>query len=221
MDRIPEPELMDEDEQARAYAEADFDEPHTQCLALLEEAIPDLPEQGVAIDLGCGPGDITFRFARAYPRWQVDGIDGAAAMLRYGQEELMRDTLAERVRLIHAYLPVDRLPRPSYDFVFSNSLLHHLEDPNVLWNSVRAAAAPGAPVFVMDLARPASREEAVRLVEEHTVHEPPILKKDFLNSLFAAYRTDEVEEQCQRAGLDLTVKMTSDRHWIAYGAVKI
>ena len=221
MDRIPEPELMDEDEQARAYAEADFEEPHTHCLELLRKSIPDLPPRGAAIDLGCGPGDITFRFARAYPEWEVDGIDGAAAMLRYGQEALMREAISERVRLIHAYLPVDALPRPSYDFVFSNSLLHHLEDPMVLWNSIRAAAAPGAPIFVMDLARPASREIAEGMVEEYSANEPPILKKDFLHSLFAAYRTDEVEAQVREAGLDLTIEMTSDRHWIAYGKAAV
>ncbi len=34
MDRIPEPELMDEVEQARAYAAADFSEPH-QAFVLL------------------------------------------------------------------------------------------------------------------------------------------------------------------------------------------
>ena len=28
MERIPEPDLMSEQEQARAYAEADFSEPH-------------------------------------------------------------------------------------------------------------------------------------------------------------------------------------------------
>lgn len=217
MDRIPEPELMDEDEQARAYAEADFEEPHTHCLELLRESVPDLPARGVAVDLGCGPGDITFRFARAFPEWQVDGIDGAAAMLRHGQEALMRDNLSERVRLIHAYLPVDALPREDYDFIFSNSLLHHLSQPGVLWETVRAASRPGTPIFIMDLARPESREQAEKFVDEYADGEPAILRKDFFHSLLAAYRVDEIEEQCAQAGLDLNVRMVSDRHWIAVG----
>ena len=219
MDRIPEPELMDEDEQARAYAEADFEAPHSACVDLLREKCASLPGSGVAIDLGCGPGDITFRFARAFPEWEIDGIDGAAAMLRYGQQALRRDGLADRVRLVHSYLPVDELPRAPYDFVFSNSLLHHLERPMVLWDTVKQAAAPGASVFVMDLARPESREEAERMVEEYSGSEPPILKKDFFHSLLAAYRVDEVKEQCAQAGLGLTVEMCSDRHWIAWGEV--
>lgn len=217
MDRTPEPELMDEDEQARAYAEADFEEPHRTCLELLRESVPDLPESGTAIDLGCGPGDITIRFAYAYPRWSVDGVDGAAAMLRYGQLALMKTTLGDRVRLVHAYLPADRLPREDYDFVLSNSLLHHLEDPAVLWDTIRAAARPGASVFVMDLMRPGSPEEANRLVEEHCANEPPILQRDFHHSLHAAYRVDEVQAQVAGAGLELQVRPVSDRHWIAWG----
>jgi len=218
MDRVPEPELMTAEEQARAYAEADFEEPHARCLALLEESFPDLPETGVAIDLGCGPGDITFRFARAHPGWEVDGVDGAPAMLRHGQEALMRGDLGRRVRLVCARLPRDPLPRRRYDFIFSNSLLHHLADPAVLWSAVRdAAAGPGTPVFIMDLMRPSSHEEARRLVDEHSGGEPEVLRRDFLHSLHAAYRPEEVEAQLEAAGLPLEVVVVSDRHWIARG----
>jgi ubiquinone/menaquinone biosynthesis C-methylase UbiE len=220
MDRIPEPELMDEDDHARAYAEADFEEPHARCLELIIESFPGLPERGVAVDLGCGPGDIAMRFARAFPRWEVDGVDGAAAMLRYGQEALMRRDLADRVRLVAAYLPRDPLPRPAYDFVFSNSLLHHLADPRDLWRTVRRAAKPGAPVFVMDLMRPESREAARRLVDEHSRGEPELLRRDFFHSLLAAYRPDEVERQLAAEELPLEVAVVSDRHWVARGRVE-
>jgi len=217
MERIPEPELMTEEDQARAYAQADFEEPHARCLALLEESFPDLPAAGAAIDLGCGPGDIALRFARAHPRWEVDGVDGSRAMLRFGQEILMRTDLGGRVRLVHAYLPRDPLPRERYAFIFSNSLLHHLADPRVLWSTVRSAGPPGTPVFIMDLMRPASREEARRLVDENSKGEPEVLRKDFFHSLLAAYRPAEVEEQLAAASLRLEVLPVSDRHWIARG----
>jgi ubiquinone/menaquinone biosynthesis C-methylase UbiE len=219
MERVPEPELMNEEEQARAYAEADFEAPHSAFDDLLLRHLPQLPESGVAVDLGCGPGDITFRVARALPGWTIIGVDGAAAMLLHGQEDLMRQSLSERVRLVHAHLPVNALPAAPFDFLFSNSLLHHLAEPMVLWETIRTVGKPGAPVFIMDLARPESREEARRLVEEHSGGEPPILKKDFHNSLLAAYRVEEVEEQLRRSGLPLEVETVSDRHWIAHGRI--
>jgi hypothetical protein len=44
MNRIPEPELMNEAEQARTYAQADFTEPHDRCIELLRTSLPDLPQ---------------------------------------------------------------------------------------------------------------------------------------------------------------------------------
>lgn len=40
MQRIPEPDLMDDDAQARAYAEADFSEPHENFIALFKQQWP-------------------------------------------------------------------------------------------------------------------------------------------------------------------------------------
>ncbi|HQR49986.1 MAG TPA: hypothetical protein PL152_11655, partial [Steroidobacteraceae bacterium] len=65
MQRIPEPELMDEFEQARAYAEADFSEPNQRFVQLFEAEFPALTS-GCVVDLGCGPGDIAVRLARRH-----------------------------------------------------------------------------------------------------------------------------------------------------------
>jgi hypothetical protein len=42
MNRILEPELMNETEQARAYAQADFAKPHDRCIELPRTSLPDL-----------------------------------------------------------------------------------------------------------------------------------------------------------------------------------
>jgi len=218
MQRIPEPELMEEDEQARAYAEADFDEPHSHFIELLVEHTRGLPESGLALDLGCGPADITLRFARRFVGWSVHGVDGSPAMLRYGAEAVRAAGLGGRVRLVQARLPEQVPPAERYDLVLSNSLLHHLPDPSILWDAVRRWASPGAAVFVMDLLRPASREAAGALVEEYTAGEPELLRHDFFHSLMAAYSPSEVRDQLRQAGLDpLELHSVSDRHWIAYG----
>src|SRR3569833_3307130 len=90
MQRIPEPELMDDDAQARAYAEADFEDAHARFIALFREQFTDVDITGTVLDLGCCPADITVRFARAYPRCVVLGVDGAAAMLSYGERRVVR-----------------------------------------------------------------------------------------------------------------------------------
>ena len=104
--------------------------------------------------------------------------------------------------------------------MISNSLLHHLAEPTVLWQAIVQTARPEAPVLVMDLLRPISREAALALVEQYAADAPPLLARDFLNSLLAAYRPEEVRRQLDAGGfLRLEVDVVSDRHWLAWGYV--
>ncbi|QBQ53912.1 class I SAM-dependent methyltransferase [Nitrosococcus wardiae] len=213
MKRIPEPELMEDEAQAQAYAEADFSEPNSHFIELLQAAFPPGTIKGHVLDLGCGPGDITLRVAQAWPSCTVHGVDGAAAMLQHGQRALSQAGLGERVQFIHGRLPEVRLPRGKYDVLISNSLLHHLLEPAVLWDCLKRYGARGAPVFIMDLRRPATRHEVKALVEHYGVGEPEILQRDFFNSLLAAFEPEEVQGQLVQAGLDsLQVEVASDRH---------
>ena len=217
MQRIPEPELMNDEAQARAYAEADFEAPHSYFIELFQQAFPSLSVNSSVLDLGCGPGDISLRFAKAYPECEVHGVDGASAMLAFGEQAIQRAGLQDRIRLLQGYLPGARLPRQQYDVVISNSLLHHLADPMTLWQAVQDYAAPAAPVFIMDLMRPESTQQAQALVEEYAAEEPAVLQHDFYYSLLAAYTPQEVQQQLSVLALPLTVKVVSDRHLIVTG----
>lgn len=219
MERIPEPELMDEPEQARAYARADFAEPHQAFVERFRQCFPGHHPRQV-LDLGCGAADVAIRFARAYPECTLTGVDGAAAMLGFAREAIARADLSDRIRLLEARLPGTTLPRGAFDTVISNSLLHHLRDPQTLWQAVKQYAAPGAAVFIMDLRRPDSREQAVALVEQYSGAEPEILKRDFFNSLLAAFRQEEIAEQLAQAELaPFRVEAVGDRHVIVHGVM--
>ena len=221
MERIVEPELMEEDAQARAYAEADFNEPHGHFIDLFAEAFPDERIGGHVLDLGCGTGDITIRFSRARPACTIHGMDGSEAMLRYALKALSSaGDVRGRVELIQGVLPGAVLPRTGYDTIISNSLIPHLKNPQVIWTSVLRYAIPGATVFVMDLKRPESADVARALVERYAGEEPEILKRDFYNSLLAAFEVDEVKGQLKEAGLDsFLVREVSDRHLAVSGRV--
>ncbi len=129
MDRVPEPDLMDDDAQARAYAEADFTEPHENFIKLFKAQWPDREVSGDVLDLGCGPADISIRFAQAFPDCKIEGVDGADEMLAYGIKAVAVAELSKRIDLTHCYLPDEELMQQSFDAVISNSLLHHLKDP--------------------------------------------------------------------------------------------
>jgi ubiquinone/menaquinone biosynthesis C-methylase UbiE len=216
--RVAEPELMTDAEQVQAYAEANFDQPHQRFIDLLRERLPRLPRSGTALDLGCGPGDIACRFARSLPGWSVHGLDGSEPMLELGSHAVRSQQLAERVSLHFCHLPDGNAPLDAYDLVYSNSLLHHLASPGSLWRSVARWSRSGGPTFVVDLLRPNTSGEVARLVEEYSRDDPEVLRRDFCNSLHAAYRPDEVREQLRSAGLEhLSVEVVSDRHFVVWG----
>ena len=219
LQRVPEPELMDEPEQARAYAAEDFSAPNALFLERFRQLHPGPLGPARVLDLGCGPADICVRLARAYPDCQIDALDGSAAMLVEAAQVLMAaPDVAGRIQLVEDLLPSARLPAAAYDVVISNSLLHHLGDPAVFWDSLRRAARPGAWVLVMDLFRPESEQAIDDLVAVHAADSPAVLRRDFRNSLAAAFTPEEVAEQLRGAGLaHLVVERVSDRHLTVSG----
>ena len=217
IERIPEPELMDDAEQVRAYANADFSEPHQAFVERFARCFP-LHSPRRVLDLGCGAADITIRFARAHPGCELTGVDGAPAMLALAREAVTRLDLDQRVHLRELRLPDATLARHAFDTLISNSLLHHLVDPQVLWRAVVDCAAPGAAVFIMDLRRPDTRAQAGDLVQEYSGNEPEVLRRDFFNSLLAAYRPEEIAAQLAQANLScLLVETVGDRHVVVHG----
>jgi len=221
MERIAEPEeLMDDAGQAQAYAQADFSEANGLFVDLLERLSPG-PLSGYLLDLGCGPADIPWALARRHPTLHIDAVDGARSMLDLARRKIDADAeVRQRIDLICEHLPCPTLPENAYQLIVSNSLLHHLAKPEVMWQTVAACAQSGAQVLVMDLARPASELAVDALVETYAINEPEVLRKDFRNSLFAAYSVAEVEAQLQTAGLhSLNVSMVSDRHLAVSGRI--
>src|SRR5437870_13122939 len=98
MPRVLEPELMDDPEQALAYAKADFEEENQGFIELFRRSYPDMTE-GHVLDLGCGPADIPIRLARALPACRVTGVDAAPAMIRLAEDAVRAAGLSDRIAL--------------------------------------------------------------------------------------------------------------------------
>ena len=88
---------MDEPEQARAYSEADFCEPHDQFVAAIATRLG--PVSGLVLDLGCGPADPTVRLALANPAVTIVAVDAGPVMLELAKERVERAGLSSRIRL--------------------------------------------------------------------------------------------------------------------------
>jgi ubiquinone/menaquinone biosynthesis C-methylase UbiE len=170
------------------------------------------------VDLGCGPGDIAVRFARALPGFTITAVDGSEPMIALAEKAVKAAGVENRVRPRCARLPMLPLSLQSFDAVVSNSLVHHMPDPYLFWNELVRLGKPGATVLIMDLFRPESPERAREIVERYSGNEAPVLKEDFFNSLCAAFTLREVRYQTRSRGLGgLVCELASDRHWIVWG----
>lgn len=216
--RTLEPELMEDEQQVAAYARADFSEENQGFVDRFLEYFPDFSE-GDILDLGCGPGDIPIRMARALPACRVTGIDASAPMIRLAEEAVLQAGLSDRVTFrCERFQDVAGASRA--DAAISNSLLHHVPNPLQFWNRLRQVAKPGSPVLIMDLLRPDSPEAAQAIVDQYAAGGPAVLRRDFYNSLLAAFTEDEIVAQLAQMNLTrLLIDVPDDRHWVVGGII--
>ncbi len=222
MHRIVEPEIMGDLEQAKAYDAADFSGAHNRRVDVFKELAPPKAQRGQVLDLGCGSGDLIFRFLSALPEVSIVGIDGSRAMIELARSSAaQRPEFQGRASFLVKFIPIDDLPRSPYATIMSNSFLHHLHDPQTLWRTIKEVTNPDTFIFVSDLRRPESIEEADEIVARLAATEPEILKRDFFNSLCAAFEVREIQEQLSKAGVSgLEVRPLDDIHLVVYGFVK-
>lgn len=218
MDRVLEPELMDDHEQAIAYAMADFKEENQGFVNRFIEYYPDFTE-GHVLDLGCGPADIPIRLVKTLPKCRVTAVDASPPMIKLAEAAVGKAGLGDRIALKCERMQALALAEPA-DAALSNSLLHHIPNPLQFWYGLKKQVKPGSYVLVMDLLRPESPEAAQAIVDQYAAGEPAILRRDFYNSLLAAFTEDEVAAQLAELNLSrLMIDVVDDRHWVVGGRI--
>lgn len=219
MERIPEPEIMGAEEEARVYDLADFSEVNQAFANRVLELVPQ--PSGVLLDCGCGPGDILMRIHTRAPKFFLIGVDGSQAMIALAVKRIREQGLQNTIHFVQGDAKKINFFPNSLDVVVSNSLVHHLLDPCPFWEEIRRVCKPGGIVLIRDLSRPPTVQASWEIVEKYSGTEPPLLKDLFFHSLKASFTVAEVGEHLAQAGLHgLEIKMCSDRHWEVSGKIE-
>jgi ubiquinone/menaquinone biosynthesis C-methylase UbiE len=210
LDRVLEPEVMDDWQEATAYDAMDFSAVNRD-FALM--AIDLHPQAVRVLDIGTGTAQIPIILCQEKSCYQVLGVDMAQSMLVLGRKNIEAAGLLQQIRLELA--DGKRLPYPNWDFdmVISNSLVHHLPDPLSFFQEVARLVKPNGAVLIRDLLRPASLAEIDRLVAEAGDYG---LRQNqlFRDSLTAAFTLAEIQDLVTAAGItDYHLSQTSERHW--------
>ena len=211
---------MDGFDQVLAYAAADFslgDQQMIQCIKKLIGISSPLPDNPLIIDLGCGPGNITLKLAQLFPMARVVGIDGSLPMLSIASQRAVDQSLS--VEFLCSIL--QNVPSYQADLLVSNSLLHHMHDPDLIWSITKRLSAPGCRVVHRDLRRPSSFQELNYLKHTYMNDLPSVLVHDFCASLLAAFTPQEIKEHLLRFGFtQLSANSENDRYLVVQGLIE-
>jgi ubiquinone/menaquinone biosynthesis C-methylase UbiE len=210
--RVPEPEVMDDSGEVQAYCSAAAD----QYLSKIDDSFVEHalaligPAPGLALDVGCGPGQILVKLSDRLPDWKFLGIDRSPPMIVRARES--SDSQARSEVSGHApraggnlcFLVGDAGALPfcnsSFDLVLCNSVLHHIGDPSDLFAEIGRVAKPGAAILLRDLRRP-SRILFPFHVRWYGRHYGGLMYKLYCDSVRAAYTREELSAMLRTAGI--------------------
>lgn len=107
-----------------------------------------LTSGGTALDVGCGEGWSTIALALGFPEARLVGVDTDEASVRAARAHAAQFGVDDRVDFRQG--DAAELAETEADVVLAFECVHDLPDPVGVLAAMRAAAAPGAPVVVMD-----------------------------------------------------------------------
>ncbi len=215
--RTLEPEVMSAPEEAQAYDEMDHSQVNQKFVEDLLASIEIQPETKI-IDLGTGTGLIPLEFARQTAHGNIIGIDLSEEMLLKAREHARKENLDNRIHFQLADATATSVSATSYDIVMSNSIVHHIPEPQRLFVEATRLLRHGGQLFVRDLLRPETAPEVENLVQFHAANNTEFQQQLLRQSLHAALTISEVEAILKQIpDLQATVTQTSDRHWTVIG----
>ncbi len=209
--RILEPEVMDCVEEAREYDEMDHGAVNRQ---FVEDLLAGGSVQGDVLDLGTGTALIPIELCERVEECRLMAVDLSTEMLDLARYRLEIAGMTHRVQLEHVDCKQTPFADAMFDLVISNSIVHHVPDPEVIFREADRVVKPGGRLFFRDLFRPDSEEQIRELVAAHVAGESATQQKLFADSLRAALTVDEVRQIVGSLGYSPGgVQATSDRHW--------
>jgi len=211
LERVLEQEVMDSEQDAQEYAAFDNTAVNEEFVA---RALVLAPDSGYVLDVGAGPGEIAVLLARRSAGLRLLAIDLGEHMLAMARANVLRADLGARVEIARVNARSTGFAAASFEMVISNSLVHHIPEPESFFQEIARVARPGAAFFIKDLHRPESEAEHRHLVETYAAGCTAYQTRTFSDSLRAGLTVSEVQAICAELDLPgLQVRRCSDRHW--------
>src|SRR4030042_5742585 len=159
-------------------------------------------EQGVALDVGTGPGIFPRGIARSLPEMEFLAIDLSPAMIQTAQANARERGLEDRVHFQIGSAYALPLKDGAVDLVICLNTLHHLEDPIPFFNEAARVLKKGGKFVMMDFRRDAPKPLAVFFnIIWRLVMREKRARDGLWNSLQASFTVQECERLLGRSTL--------------------
>lgn len=211
LNRILEPEVMDDRNEAVAYNDMDHREVNERFAADML-AIPDLGTDW--LDVGTGTALIPVELCkRTSSTVRIMASDASYWMLEIARYNIEIHQCISRIQLHQGDAKKMVFEKNYFDTVFSNSLVHHLPEHDQFFRELVRVLRPNGVLFLRDLYRPESERQLDDLVALYG-GDDECGSDLFRQSLLAALTVEEVRAIVKPLGIPSEcVSATSDRHW--------
>ena len=201
LQRIPEPEVMDDLEGVEAYSAA-ASQAYLERIdrTFVEHALSLGVAEGHALDIGTGPGVIPIMLAARVPRLRLTGLDLSEPMLQKARNAAEEAGVSDRLDFRVGDARSLHFPEHSFDLVLCNSLLHHLPAPLALFNEISRVIKPGGAILLRDLRRPSRLEFPIHAGWFGRPYSG-MMRQLYRDSRRAAYTRSELEDLLHRSNL--------------------
>ena len=217
IERVLEPEVMESQAESIAYDDMDHGEVNER---FVQDLLSTGRVEGEVLDVGTGTARIPMILCERHETVRVLGIDLSTSMLDIASMNIHSLSLLERIMLDRVDAKQMHFETGRFDVVMSNSIVHHLPNPEQGIAEAVRVCKPGGLLFFRDLLRPDSDTEVEHLCETYVRDETDHGRRMFEESLRAALTVHEMKSIVDRLGLSPSdVAATSDRHW-TWSAVK-
>jgi ubiquinone/menaquinone biosynthesis C-methylase UbiE len=202
---------MDNEDDARDYDRMDHTEVNRQ---FVDDLLAAGLTSGTVLDLGTGTAQIPVELCRRNPDVTVRAVDLSPSMLDLARANVVLTNLVERIEL----LVVDAKDLPygdgEFEAVISNSIVHHIAEPDTVFREAVRVTSPGGLLFFRDLIRPDNDAAVDRHVATYAAGANDHQRDLFAESLRSSLTLVEVRQLVAKTGFDAdSVSQTSDRHW--------
>ena len=130
---------------------------------MLLEALKHVPRPGVAVDLGCGAGNVTALLRRRWPDARIVSIDNSAEMLARARAKADADAWIEADI-------TDWQPEEKIDVLFTNAALQWLDGHDALFPRLAGFVAPGGCLAIQI---PANHDSSAHRLVVDTARDGP------------------------------------------------